>query len=261
MGQRAEVLLVGAPGLALLASVLGLTLCAPAAAGTVRAEDYDAFWLWAGVRPQPALATAHTLYILQGQVAAPDNTDGEGRLIAQGGAIPHLRGARIWLDYRAHTLRWAPAVYGEILARLRRWRAAGNPVIGLQIDFDARTRRLDEYARFLADLRSRLPADCRLSITGLLDWSSQGDSATLDRLGGVVDEVVLQTYQGRRTIPSYQAYMASLARMTIPFRIGLAEGGDWIAPPSLATNRWFRGYVVFLSNPAAQSAPVADAGR
>ena len=220
-------------------------LSRPTAAGTVRAEDYDAFWLWAGVKPQPAVASAHTLYILQGQVAATGNGDGEGRLIAQGGAIPHRSRGQIWLDYRAHTLRWSPAVYGEILSRLRRWGAAGNPVVGLQIDFDARTRRLDEYAKFLADLRSRLPADCRLSITGLLDWSSQGDSAALGALGGVVDEVVLQTYQGRRTIPSYQAYMASLGRLTLPFRIGLAEGGDWEAPPDLAANPWFRGYVVF----------------
>src|ERR1700722_2441514 len=224
MGDRAEVLLVGARTLAL--AVLALTLSGPAVAGTVRAEDYDAFWLWAGVQPQPVLAQARTLYILQGQVTAP-NPDGEGRLIAQGGAIPHLSHGQVWLDYRAHTLRWSPEVYGQILARLRRWRAAGNPAVGLQIDFDAQTRRPGEYATFLADLRGRLPTDCRLSITGLLDWSSQGDSAALDALGGVVDEVVLQTYQGRRTIPSYQAYMASLGRMTIPFRIGLAEGGDW----------------------------------
>ncbi|MEJ0066291.1 MAG: hypothetical protein WDM85_13450 [Caulobacteraceae bacterium] len=66
----------------------------------------------------------------------------------------------------------------------------------------------------------------------------------------MIDEVVLQTYQGRHTIPSYQAYMASLGRMTIPFRIGLAEGGDWEPPPGLAANPWFRGYVVFLSNSA-----------
>jgi Protein of unknown function (DUF3142) len=252
MGDRTEVLLVGPRRLAFLAVALALTLSGPAGAGTVRAEDYDAFWLWAGVTPQPALANARTLYILQGQVATRTDPTGVGRLIAQGGAIPHLSHGEIWLDYRAHTLRWAPEVYPEILARLRRWRAAGNPVVGLQIDFDAHTRRLGEYATFLADLRTRLPADCRLSITGLLDWSSQGDSTALDALGGVVDEVVLQTYQGRHTIPSYQAYMASLGRLTIPFKIGLAEGGDWSAPPSLAANPWFRGYVVFLSNPAAQ---------
>ncbi len=250
MGDRAEVLLVRARSLALAACALGLMLSRPAAAGTVRAEDYDAFWLWAGVKPQPVLANARTLYILQGQVAATPNPDAEGRLIAQGGAIPHLSRGQVWLDYRAHTLRWSPAAYDQILARLRRWRAAGDPVVGLQIDFDAHTRRLGEYATFLANLRRRLPPDCRLSITGLLDWSSQGDSAALDALGGVIDEVVLQTYQGRHTIPSYQAYMASLGRMTIPFRIGLAEGGDWEPPPGLAANPWFRGYVVFLSNSA-----------
>ncbi|HZZ89537.1 MAG TPA: DUF3142 domain-containing protein [Caulobacteraceae bacterium] len=224
-------------------------LAGSARAGTVRAQDYDAFWLWGAVKPQPAMGAARTLYILQGQVASPAGGDGDGRLVAQGGAAPHLSRSEIWLDYRAHTLRWSPAVYSQILARLRRWRAAGNPVAGLQIDFDSGTRHLADYAAFLRDLRRRLPADCRLSITGLLDWSSQGDSAALGELGGVVDEVVLQTYQGRRTIPGYQAYLARLSRMTIPFKLGLVEGGDWTAPDGLAANPWFRGYVVFLKNP------------
>jgi hypothetical protein len=251
MGAGAQVLLVGRRAGCAIALLLALGLSAPATAGTVRAEDYDAFWLWAGVRPQPALARARTLYILQGQVAPRSAADEEGRLIAQGGAVPHLTSGETWLDYRAHTLRWSPAVYGQILARLQRWRAAGDPVAGVQIDFDSGTRHLADYAAFLRDLRARLPPDCHLSITGLMDWSSQGDSAALSTLGGVVDEVVLQTYQGRHTIPGYQAYLARLSRMTIPFKIGLVEGGDWTAPPDLAANPWFRGYVVFLKNPAA----------
>jgi hypothetical protein len=221
----------------------------PAAAGTVRAADYDAFWLWAGVKPQPALERARTLYILQGQIAPRGTGDDEGRLIAQGGAVPHLTRGEIWLDYRAHTLRWPPAVYAQILARLARWRAAGDPVVGVQVDFDSGTRHLADYAAFLRGLRARLPADCRLSVTGLMDWSSQGDAAALDALGGVVDEVVLQTYQGRHTIPGYEAYLARLTRMTVPFKLGLVEGGDWTAPPGIAANPWFRGYVVFLKNP------------
>ena len=250
MVAGAQVLLVGRRAASAAALLVALGLAAPATAGTERAEDYDAFWLWAGVTPQPALSRARTLYILQGQVAPRSAADDEGRLIAQGGAVPHLMRGEIWLDYRVHTLKWSPAVYGQILARLRRWRAAGDPVAGVQIDFDSGTRHLADYAAFLRDLRARLPPDCRLSITGLLDWSSQGDSAALGALGGVVDEVVLQTYQGRHTIPNYQTYMASLSRLRIPFRIGLAEGGDWDAPPGLAANPWFRGYVVFLSNPA-----------
>jgi hypothetical protein len=123
-------------------------------------------------------------------------------------------------------------------------------VVGVQIDFDARTRHLGEYAKFLTDVRGHLPANCKLGSTGLLDWSSQCDSAALEALGEVVDEVVLQTHQGRHTIPGYQAYPARLGRMKIPFKVGLVEGGDWDAPSSLAANPWFRGYVAFLKNGA-----------
>lgn len=69
-------------------------------------------------------------------------------------------------------------------------------MVGIQIDFDARTQYLHEYTRFLRDLRQRLPADLKLSITGLMDWSSNADPAAIAQLKGVVDEVVVQTYQG-----------------------------------------------------------------
>ncbi len=233
-------------------AVTAWLLCGPATAGTVNAADYDAFWLWAGVAPQPALAKARSLYILQGQVGfSPLDSTASGHLIAQGGAMPRLHRGEVWIVYRVHTLNWRPQIYAQILAQWRRWRDGGVPVVGIQIDFDARTRHLDDYRAFLRDLRQRLPAGCKLGITGLLDWSSQGDSATLNGLGSVVDEIVLQTYQGRRTLPGYAAYLASLERLKVPFKIGLAEGGDWSAPPELARNPQFRGYVVFLENPRA----------
>lgn len=217
----------------------GLAVAAPTDAG-----DYDAFFLWAGVKPQPLLAEARSLYLLQGQV-----TDGDPvRLVAQRPALPRVSSADVWMVVRVETLDWPVAVYTQVLAALSRWRAAGNKVLGLQIDFDAGTRHLDKYAAFLADLRKRLPDDCRLSITGLLDWSSNGDPAGLAALRGVVDEVVLQIYQGRRVIPGYAGYLAALDRLEIPFRIGLLQGGEWDAPKDLAGNPWFRGYVVFLVN-------------
>src|SRR5436309_14872931 len=101
MGPGAEVLLVGAARRLALALAAAAALAGPGRAGTVRAQDYDAFWLWAGVKPQPVLAAARTLYILQGQVAAPERGDGDGRLVAQGGAVPHLVHGEVWLDYRA----------------------------------------------------------------------------------------------------------------------------------------------------------------
>jgi hypothetical protein len=247
MGRCVEILLVGP--IRLFLCLLALALPIPvAAAQTVHAENYDAFWLWAGVEAQPLLARARSLYILQGQVEERRGGAGGVRLIAQGGVITPAPRAQIWLAYRAHTLRWTPDILPKIQARISRWRAVGVPIAGLQIDFDARSHHLNEYADFLRGVRAQLSADTRLSITGLLDWGGTRDPADLNALGGVVDEVVIQTYQGRHTIPNYAAYLNRLDRLTFPFKIGLIQGGDWQAPADLASNPWFRGYVVFLKN-------------
>jgi hypothetical protein len=232
---------------ALLLSLLVATAIAPPP--PVDARHYDSFWLWAGVQPQAMLARARRLYLLQGEVGVREPV----RLTAQRAAVPHLRGPEIWMVVRVETLAWPPRVYRQILIQLSRWRAAGNRVVGIQIDFDARTRHLEDYARFLADFRRRLPRDSRLSITGLLDWSANGDPKGLDALAGTVDEVVLQIYQGRHTIPGYERYLARLGRMRIPFRIGLIQGGAWQPPAGLTKNPMFRGYVVFLRNPPRKS--------
>ena len=117
------------------------------------------------------------------------------------------------------------------------------------VDDGKSTQYLHEYAAFLRDLRQRLPADLRLSITGLMDWSSNADPTAIAQLKGVVDEVVVQTYQGRHSIPDYAAYLPRMNRLGVPFKIGLIQGGEWQAPGYLQGSEWFRGYVVFLRNP------------
>lgn len=221
---------------------------ADVATHTVDARCHDSFWLWPGVRPQPVLDTARQVYLLYGQVeSAPV------RLVAQRAATPHGADADIWMVVRAETLRWPPLIHAQLLSELSRWRASGAHVVGVQIDFDARTRHLDDYALFLAELRARLPQDTRLSITGLLDWSSQGDPQALSALGDSVDEVVLQIYQGRRIIAGHEAWLARLDRLRIPFQIGLPQGGQWTPPAGLEDNPFYRGTVVFLLNDARQS--------
>nr|WP_218180184.1 DUF3142 domain-containing protein [Pseudomonas reactans] len=229
---------------------LGLLLLTSQAFGAVDARDYDAFWLWSGVTPQPVLKQAKSLYILQGQINSTRRAPQRGvQMIAQGISVPRLTQGDIWIVYRAHTLHWPEPVYRQLFGQVQRWRDAGNPVVGIQIDFDARTQYLHEYADFLRDLRQRLPADLRLSITGLMDWSSNADPAAIAQLKGVVDEVVVQTYQGRHSIPDYAAYLPRMNRLGLPFKIGLIQGGTWEAPGYLQGNEWFRGYVVFLQNP------------
>lgn len=147
---------------------------------------------------------------------------------------------------RTDTLDWPDAAIDGLGRRAGGWARAGNDVAGVQIDFDARTRHLADYARFLARVRQALPRTYKLSITGLMDWSANGDPAALRDLQHIVDEVVIQTYQGRSTIPGYEAYFARMKGFPIPFKVGLVEGGHWLEPPRLSANPEFRGYVVFL---------------
>ena len=86
-----------------------------------------------------------------------------------------------------------------------------------------------------------------------MDWGSNADPQAIAQLKGVVDEVVVQTYQGRRSIPNYASYLPRLDRMGLPYKVGLIQGGEWQEPQALRDSPWFKGYVVFLQNP--QSGP------
>lgn len=243
MGEEAQRLLVGRR--AVLAGALAAAACAPQDGGRVNPRDYRAFFLWAGVRAPGWLAKAQEVYVLMGEVRADDPV----RIAVLRPQPP--RGVRpaLWLTLRAERLDWGEGVYARLFAELGRWEASGNRVSGLQIDFDAATRGLADYAAFLAALRRRLPPRWRLSITGLLDWSANG-TVQLGSLAGVVDELVIQTYQGRATIPGYADYLTRMERVPVPWKVGLVERGEWREPPGLSRHPLFRGYVVFLLNPA-----------
>ncbi|WP_245653704.1 DUF3142 domain-containing protein [Novosphingobium rosa] len=213
----------------------------------VKASAYDAFYLWPGVRPAESLHP-RMFYLLDGEV----RRGGPPRLKALRMGTPHLPDQALWLVVRADRLDWNEATRAAILSDLGSWRKAGNTVIGLQVDFDAATKGIGHYAQFLRDLRRRLPQEYRLSVTGLMDWSAHGDPASLASLAGIVDEVVVQTYQGRSTIPGYEDYFRRMEHFPIPFRVALVEHGAWQAPPMLAHHPQFRGYVVFLLKPASR---------
>lgn len=233
----------------LLAMCLSLVACKKAegpdtAEQIVDAAQYDAFWLWAGVKPQPELRQAKSIYILDSEYRAA-SARGLHILRPQ---IPQIADQDVWLVMRVETLNWDEALYDQLMMRLRQWDTQ-NRLVGLQIDFDAGTDGLSGYADFLRDLRGRLPPRYRLSITGLMDWAANGDMNDLTALGGTVDEIVIQTYQGRETVADYQDYFRRVDGLKIPFRIGLVQGGKWSAPENLESNPHFKGYVVFLLNP------------
>jgi hypothetical protein len=233
----------------LAALLAALALPRPAHAGIVTAEGHRSFWIWGGIRSQPVLARAENLYILQGEIKEGRNPlQPKTLVVPQGMSVAKVKQGNVWLVYRATTMRCPPEIMQRLLSRLREWQLAGNDVAGLQIDFDAATKHLAEYAGFLRQVRAALPHEFQLSITGLLDWSSNGDPDAIVRLGDTVNEIIIQTYQGRRTVSNIQAYLPALTRLTIPFKIGLVQNGEWHAPPDLGKNPWFRGYVIFLQN-------------
>lgn len=228
---------------AALAAVAALALlggCHQSKPERVRAEDHDSFFLWAGVRPQRVVAQAKELYILDGEV----RRESASALVPLRASVPRHPDKRLWLVVRAARLDWGPGVWRTLERDLGQWQA-----YGLQLDFDAATPGLADYARFLKDLRARLPARYKLSVTGLMDWSANADPAALAQLRGTVDEVVVQSYQGTETIPGYERYLARMARVPVPHKVALVQGGQWREPPALRSDPLFRGYVVFLVNP------------
>lgn len=242
MGPEDPLLLVSPRCLCGLLACLALAACsAPAEVPRVDPRDHHAFFLWAGVRPPEVLARASAIYILSGEVRRADPAN-----IVPLRAVPHVRHAEVWLVLRIERTDLAPSALAQLDRELARWQAAGNQLVGVQIDFDAATQGLDRYAAFLRDLRRRLPPRYRLSVTGLMDWSAHGDPDALAGLAGVVDEVVIQTYQGRHTIPGYEGYLRRLARLPMPYRIGVVEGGAWQEPATLRADPHYRGTVVFL---------------
>jgi hypothetical protein len=211
-----------------------------AAAGTVDPADYRQFWLWKP-RPDIGLDHAETLYLLQGHVGA-------GGFTHQGIAPAALAGRSIYLVYRLERLDWNAVLLASIVNQIQAWEHAGNRIAGIQLDFDARTPRLADYAGFLRTVRRDLPQPYRVSVTGLLDWSTGGSPEAFDVMAGTVDEIVFQTYQARRTIANYREYLPAISRLHVPFKIGLVEDGVWDAADEqrLAASPFYRGAVVFL---------------
>lgn len=236
MGAKAQILLV-----------IALLVGSAQAAEHVDARQHSAFWLWSGVKAGDELRNAQTVYLHQGEVLKQ-----AGEVIFQRLGLPvsRLTFPSIWLTVRFTTLDVPPTIVPRIVRLMQRWQTAGNQVVGLQIDFDAGTYQLADYARFLRQLRKQLPPEFALGVTGLLDWAKTGDIATLNALA--VDELVVQSYQGRRTVANYQDYLPALSRLRIPFKLGLVQNGsrDKLAETQLQRSPYYRGTVVFMLNPA-----------
>lgn len=248
MGNAARILLV-----------MALLVNQAQATEIVNAREHQAFWLWSGVKASDDLQDAQTLYLHQGDIQVRAGIPSFQRL---GPPVSQLTFPALWITVRFTTLDIPQDMPAQLVQLLRRWQSAGNHIVGLQVDFDAATRRLADYALFLRQLRQQLPTEFALGVTGLLDWAKTGDIDTLNTLP--VDELVVQSYQGRQTVANYQEYLPALKRLRIPFKLGLVQNGfrDTQAEAQLHGLPYYRGTVVFMLNsttrsPYAGSSPIS----
>lgn len=239
---------MGAGSQILLVILLVASLLSPAvrAQSPVAVGERQAFWLWSGVRPGDALQNAQLMYLHQGDILLQNGLPVFER---KGLPVSKLSFPRLWLTVRFTTLDVPDAMLERLGRLLQRWQATGNTVVGLQIDFDAGTHNLDDYGQFLQRVRATLPPEFALGVTGLLDWAKTGSVATLNTLP--VDELVVQSYQGRHTVQHYADYLPALSRLRIPFKVGIVQNGEWDIQEEtrLSASAWYRGIVVFLLNP------------
>ena len=230
-----------------------------AATKTVEAADYREYWLWAGVRRRPEIDRAKTIYLLQGEVALKEPDDFVV-VKPQGGVQPAPHPQDLWIVYRVRTLEWSSSVFASLIRKYENWRAVPGKIHGVQIDFDAGTKNLANYVSFLKSLRLKLPSDCKLSVTGLMDWAANASVDELNELSRTVDEIIFQTYKKDKTVDDIDKYLNKIGRIQIPFKLGIGEGALWDPPQSISHNKYFRGYVVFLRNNVPTQKPAGHIG-
>ncbi len=131
---------------------------------------------------------------------------------------------------------WAPeTVINTSLDILNHWHNAGLSVSGLEIDYDCPTSKLNDYTKFLSQLRQRLEGQSvKLLITTLPTWLSS-KSSLIDLLSQV-DEAVLQVHSVSN--PQQGLFAPKLAAdwikqfsliSPVPFKAALANYGSRIA--------------------------------
>jgi len=166
-----------------------------------------AYWAWRTNAPDPVdvekafkVTNAKTLFVRSGQFDF-DGADIRRIRPAEGTLPPWVE---IHLVYNAtpdllkeletlDTGVFARAIAETYKADLVRSRNESAQVFGLQLDLDFPNRLLPKYAMLLQELRSALPPDTKLSITGLPAWMA---SKNLTTVLGFVDFWTPQCYGG-----------------------------------------------------------------
>jgi len=206
--------------------------------------EHCAYWIWAGITPEDAPPDSDLL-VFQGHFRFA----GDSASFERGGLYPFpIKCQRLTLVYRLEGQKLqSPEVIERFLDDVKRWQRHPVAVSGIQLDFDSPTAKLPLYSSFLEEIRTILPSQFGLSVTGLGDWVLCADPSALRSIAGSVDEIVFQLYQGRQPLPDIGRYLAKLSDYPLPFRVGLLLSAE--APSRmkrLSSNPNYGGFVYFI---------------
>lgn len=207
------------------------------------------YWIWAGIRPHVPVKEA-ILYIYQGQLTQTFQKTQYERL----GVAPHPLSHDIYIVYRiGGALPDSETLLSIFHANCAHWARHKVKVLGLQLDFDAPTSKLCVYGDFLEKVRKELPSSYHLSLTGLGDWILNGQQKDLEKMSRSSNEIVFQLYQGRAALPNIHTYLSKLARLSIPFKIGLlAKDDPQLYVAHVKQNPFFKGTILFIQKDPSQ---------
>lgn len=178
---------------AVLLCVIGLSGSMPQIRATVTPLPHDAY-VWQRAWTPPVISSvSRSADIVRAWRLLLAEADASGRWATVNIPWSDVRAAQkpvigvIRIDGRLDEAR-IPIMLDQVMARIE---PVSANLAGVEIDYDCPTSRLTTYARFLAELRSRLAPTLKLSITALPTWMT---STQLERLTKNLDEIVLQVH-------------------------------------------------------------------
>jgi hypothetical protein len=172
-------------------------------------------WIW----PQAYVScrqklTNKSVYVLQGRKDKGHN------LFNSLGPSPHpWKVDTLTLVYRLQDLP-KPMNLVHIYQKTKaKWQSHGIKVIGLQLDYDSPTSKLELYLAHLKELRTILPND-EISITGLPDWLNRSE-VMITALNKINVPIFFQLYQGTTPMNAIETNNLKLSSFKAPFVVGL----------------------------------------
>ena len=203
------------------------------------------YWIWGNMIPK-RVSHEKDLYVYQGIFD-----------VVRGKYTYHFEGlsprpidkysGKLTLTYRLEKLIPPSIIVSRFVSHQKAWRRHNIVIDGIQIDYDSPTKKLLEYADWLALLKKEIKSDVSISITGLGDWLASAPSSHLNNLSEKTSFIAFMMYHGGHPLKNTSHYIEYLENLTIPFKIGrLEKQTDTNTFKSIVQAQSYKGEIIFI---------------